>query len=87
LSGGNQPDGWTDKEVKMTQGYKFKTKFNGKVSVRALCEDCLKESVYETVVAGIYSDTSSISAAELAVFAFPSCDVCDATFTVATVAA
>jgi hypothetical protein len=49
----------------MTQGYKFKTKFNGKVSVRALCEDCLKESVYETVVAGIYSDTSSISAAEL----------------------
>jgi hypothetical protein len=69
----------------MTKATKFKTKFNGRVSIRILCEDCLKESVASTVEAGIFSEESAVSEAEMSLFAFPSCDVCEVSFAVAAV--
>jgi hypothetical protein len=37
MSGGNQPDGWTDKEVKMTEAVLFR--YNGDGEAR--CVDCV----------------------------------------------
>jgi hypothetical protein len=69
----------------MTNATKLKTKFNGRVSVRILCSDCAVAEIRQTVEAGIYSEESAVSQSEMALFAFPSCDVCEASFAVAAV--
>ena len=66
----------------MANANKFVTKHNGRRVERALCDDCVKEAIYETYVASIYSEESRYSAKELIAMPFPACDVCDASFAV-----
>jgi len=64
----------------MIEAYKFVVKNNGLMSVRNLCADCVKEEIRITVDAGIYSEESRTTIAELRAMPFPSCDVCEASF-------